>query len=236
MKSEKCQAEGCDKESEKPYKSVRLCYFHGERFQHTGSTEDVDNRSGGVDAIETRDPEKGAEALDALTDPFFDNLSQTAKRIGLSNRALCKLKERMEKRYLPLTNQIKAYKVNHLLERIDEKIAMSLEYMDEVQFATASLKDNAIAFSILVEKRQLLRGEPTQIFSIEERQNLNDILPALIREAKRRGFTYDMQPTRADDEEGVSVALIPPETAQQEYLSTTAIHLRDKLPQYRDDH
>ena len=38
----------------------------------------------------------------------------------------------------------------------------------------------------LIEKRQLLKGEPTQIISVDERKTLNQLLPLLIVEAQRR--------------------------------------------------
>lgn len=219
-----CQAPGCTRHTR--YKKGRYCRFHSDLLRETDSLE---ARHSGKQNLEEIDPEKAAAAMDSLTDPFLDNVTAAAKQCGLSTRAMGVLKERLEKRYLPVSNQIKAFKTGELLGKIDEKIAMSLEYMDEVQFATAGLKDNAIAFSILVEKRQLLRGEPTQIFSVEERKNLNDLIPDLLREAKRRGYTYDVNPTHHDDEDGVDIALLPPAIPPEEALNTTAIHLRNKV-------
>lgn len=219
-----CQAPGCTHPTRR--KGGKYCRRHEETLRATGSLE---NRHTGYKNLEELDPEKAAVAMDALTDPLLTDVTAAAKQCGLSTRAMGVLRERLEKRYLPVSNKIKAFKTSELLGKIDEKIAMSLEYMDEVQFATAGLKDNAIAFSILVEKRQLLRGEPTQIFSVEERKNLNDLIPDLLREAKRRGYTYDVNPTHHNDEDGVDIALLPPAIPPEEALNTTAIHLREKL-------
>ena len=41
---------------------------------------------------------------------------------------------------------------------------------------------------ILLEKRQLLSGEPTHILSTEDRMSLNKLAPALEAEFRRRGF------------------------------------------------
>jgi hypothetical protein len=47
----------------------------------------------------------------------------------------------------------------------------------------------------MIEKRQLLRGEPTQIISDAERKKLHELLPLAIAEAQRRGLTLDGQVT-----------------------------------------
>lgn len=91
-------------------------------------------------------------------------------------------------------NNNKSYSLKETMEQIDSKIAMALDCMDDFTFANASLKELGIYFGIMVDKGQLLRGQPTQILSIEERKNINELMPYLIQEAKRRGITIDMEP------------------------------------------
>ena len=62
--------------------------------------------------------------------------------------------------------------------------------------AEASARDLMLGMSALVEKRQLLRGEPTQIISDLERKRLTELLPLLSFEMQRRGITYDGQVTQ----------------------------------------
>jgi hypothetical protein len=77
-----------------------------------------------------------------------------------------------------------------------------LASMTDRDIAKASLKDKAIAFGILTEKRQLLAGEPTQIVSFEERRKIPEMLLALSAELQRRGRTIDVTPTHS----GVEIA------------------------------
>jgi hypothetical protein len=44
-----------------------------------------------------------------------------------------------------------------------------------------------LGLGVMIEKRNLLRGEPTAIISDHERKKLHELLPALLEEAKRRG-------------------------------------------------
>jgi hypothetical protein len=44
----------------------------------------------------------------------------------------------------------------------------------------------------LIEKRQLLKGEATQIYGTERRQKIDELMPMLIAEAKRRGLDIDL--------------------------------------------
>ena len=81
-----------------------------------------------------------------------------------------------------------------LVGRIEERLDLVTHYLDELGMAQASPKDLAIIFGILVEKRQLLLGEPTQILSTTERTHINDLIPELVKEAKRRGMIIDLNP------------------------------------------
>ena len=61
-----------------------------------------------------------------------------------------------------------------------------MTYIDDYVMADANYRDLCMGLGILVEKRQLLKGEPTQIISVDERKTLNQLLPPLIVEAQRR--------------------------------------------------
>ena len=68
---------------------------------------------------------------------------------------------------------------------------MTLESLTESEIKKSSVRERVTAISAFVEKRALLRGEPTQIVTHEQRQKLDDLLPELIKEAKRRGITIE---------------------------------------------
>jgi hypothetical protein len=56
----------------------------------------------------------------------------------------------------------------------------------------------AIITGILTEKEQLLLGKPTQILSHQERKNLNELIPVLIQEARRRGIDFGISAETTD--------------------------------------
>ena len=97
------------------------------------------------------------------------------------------------------------------LELLDTNIEKALLYLDDFVLAGASAKDLAIVTGILLDKRQVLKGEPTQRISIEERGKLEDLIPMLISEAKRRGMAIDyLMPVGA----GVPRAIRGPENGE----------------------
>ena len=60
----------------------------------------------------------------------------------------------------------------------------------------ASLKDLSIALGILIEKRELLNNRPTQIIDFTSRLQVQQLLPRMVQEAKRRGIEIDVTPVR----------------------------------------
>lgn len=96
-------------------------------------------------------------------------------------------------------------KSEHVIERI-------LDHMDDYAMGKASIRDLAVAFGIMIEKRQLLKGEPTQVISIEHREELPDVIRALLIEAKRRD--------------------IPIELAQSEYTEIVPTHRASVSPRH----
>jgi len=79
----------------------------------------------------------------------------------------------------------------YFLGLIEDRLARALLMLDDVKMATASPRELTSAVSVLTEKRALLRGEPTQRITHEQRTKLNELLPVLIAEARRRGLTID---------------------------------------------
>jgi hypothetical protein len=101
---------------------------------------------------------------------------------------------RIQAQYTHLKEGVQRLETRDLLLQLDDKIARTLHYLDDFALSQSSAKDLAIVMGILIEKRQLLKGEPTQIISTEDRSKLINIMPLLIVEAKRRGLTIDMNP------------------------------------------
>jgi len=115
-----------------------------------------------------------------------------AEAVGINPRIV----DALMKRLSLSINQNKRYSPKETVDQIDSKIAMALDCMDDFTFANANLKELGIFTGIMIEKGQLLKGLPTQIMSVEERKNLHELLPLMMREAQRRGITIDMESVR----------------------------------------
>jgi len=125
-----------------------------------------------------------------LADPFL-SFEAAAKESGLNPSVYKSLMKRLKAKHNVAIDRAKEMSTAQLLVQINQKIAMVLDHIDPFVLADASFKDLAIGLGILTEKRQLLSGEPTQILSMTERQEMKDILPEFIREVTRRGITID---------------------------------------------
>jgi hypothetical protein len=140
--------------------------------------------------VEKTAPDKAADLMIAATDPWH-TLESAAQACGLDTNVAQAVVQRLRHRYTPVNAKLREVQTKHLIALIEDRALMALEYMDEAAFAQANLRDLTIAMGVLLEKRQLLSGEPTQILSVEERRDLNEVLPLVMREAKRRGVTID---------------------------------------------
>ncbi len=138
--------------------------------------------------------------LEAEGDPFA-TLQAAGKAAGLKDSVVQGLMRRLRAQYGEVTAELKNLHSGQIAQMLTDKATMALGYIDEFSLAQSSAKDCAIIVGILLEKRQLLRGEPTQIISTEERQGLDELSKALIQESGRRGLTIDMEPTNV----GISV-------------------------------
>jgi len=165
-------------------------------------------------------PEKFAEIFENITDPFA-RVEKLFELSGMPKRTAATIAKRIQKRYNNANLAVKDVRTKDILVGLESKIEMALDYMDDSTFAKANLRDIAITLGILIEKRQLLRGEPTQILSVEERTQLNISIPLIIKEAKRRGMTFDMDPIDADSEPGVHVRLLPHKNQTERKLDKT---------------
>ncbi len=124
--------------------------------------------------------------LDVATDPFA-TVAAAAKECGFPEATLKQLLKRMRTRYKPFNDALREVKRDELIKILEDRALRCIEYVDDFAMAKASLRDLAITAGVLIDKSLLLKGEPTAIFRNEDRRKLNELLPALIAEAKRRG-------------------------------------------------
>ncbi len=143
--------------------------------------------------IENKEPEKAATAIDVLTDPF-STLKEAVEASGIAPRTIDALKRRLKTDPLYLT--LRDVKTSELLVLVKDRALRALKYLDDAVLSEAGAKDLAIISGILIEKAQLLSGEPTQRLTIDDRRELNELIPVLVEEAQRRGQVIDL--TQAD--------------------------------------
>ena len=126
--------------------------------------------------------------LDLTSDPFATLIS-AAQDAGLDPAVMARMLDRVKSKYQPVLGEMRTVKTQGILAKIEDRLDRALDYLDDLALAGASAKDLAIIVGILAEKRQLLRGEPTHIMSSTERMSVNELVPALLREAEKRGLT-----------------------------------------------
>jgi len=154
---------------------------------------------------EDLDGDQLATLLEAEGDPFA-TLKAAGKAAGLQDKVVAGLMKRLRAQYGEVTEELKNIHSGMLAEELTKKAWMALSYLDDFSMSQMSAKDAAIVVGILLEKRQLLRGEPTQIISVEERAGLDELSKAILKETERRGLTIDMEPT--------DVSIVPPDMAR----------------------
>lgn len=81
-------------------------------------------------------------------------------------------------------------------EELEKRLSWRLEWIDRYltpevllkKMERTSLKDLGIYMGITMEKLLLMRGQPTAILGTDERKQLDELAPALLREIQRRGL------------------------------------------------
>lgn len=150
------------------------------------------------------EPERVEFMARLMEDPEA-RLEDVAKSVGISRGMAQALARRLlAKDGRPVFEEYRRLNAEQLADQFDNKLQMILAHVDPVTVGTAGLKDLAIAAGIFTEKRQLLRGHATQIVTVDDRRKLNELMPKLLQEAKRRGLEID----------GEAIDVTPPKGSQ----------------------
>jgi hypothetical protein len=102
---------------------------------------------------------------------------------------------RIRQKYFGVVEATRSLKSGEIVDALNHRIDLALRYMDDKTMSEASFRDLALGTTAMIEKRQLLRGEPTSIISDADRMKLHELLPRAIAEAQRRGLTTEGQVT-----------------------------------------
>ncbi len=184
---------------------------------------------------EVTDPAAVAVVFDAATEPWVNTLTSIAEEAGLNTSTTRAIVKRLRRDHPTMLAHVRGIKTKDILAAIEEKLALGLDALTKEKMDEASARDLAVVISILVEKRQLLRGEPTQILSMEERKHMSDILPMLLKEAERRGMTIEGDYEAV--EAGAQPVLAQPVGEFDGELDATPRHMRKQAKRMvgRDD-
>lgn len=123
-----------------------------------------------------------------------------ARESGMSKSMIEAIRRRVNARQGLQTASPSALTDRQLIQVIEQKIALALQYLDNFALAGASAKDLQSVIDGLISNAQLLKGKPTSITSVEDRRKMNELLPLLVEEAKRRGVTINGTAERVDQE------------------------------------
>lgn len=132
-------------------------------------------------------PEFGAKAIDHLLNPINDNVAEVARDLGISQTLARHIKLRVEKHYLPLTRELGSVTSAQLKDLFGVRAYEIAASVTKEDIDDASLKDKMIAAGIATDKHQLLAGQPTEIFSLPQLENLDKLAAILTKVAERRG-------------------------------------------------
>lgn len=147
---------------------------------------------------EYQNPELAAAAIEAAADPLartqkeaIDRVNAQLKAAGMPGRVSEVIVRRMLVKYANVVMVKKQLTTQEILKSIDEELSLVSSYIDDKVAAEANLRDLGMFKAAMIEKRALLRGEPTAIISDHERKKLHELLPALLEEGRRRGITFE---------------------------------------------
>lgn len=105
--------------------------------------------------------------------------------------------DKMDRQFAKFVKKLRGGVTNELFLGLLEKGLLRACWIlanDTTAFERLNAKELSLLIGHLTETRQLLRGEPTKIISIEDRRNLDELTEAWIKEATRRRQFVDLEP------------------------------------------
>jgi hypothetical protein len=166
-------------------KSARQFYLRGKERLNDDKDENTLERNPGVTA----------EVLVAQSDPQNESLAAIARDAGVSTHVAKGIIEAASRKMpKPVENLRKVHtaRLQDLLDHNSDKILEAISTMPIDTLQAEGVKDLSIAMSVHLEKRALLRKEPTSRIQIEDRRHMNELLGAVQDEILRRGLEVEV--------------------------------------------
>jgi len=123
-----------------------------------------------------------------------ETLGQIATDLGISKDAVSKLQKKLQREYLPLKRALGEVQRDELRDVFNYRAMEFLEAITPEDVLKMRGDQKVLAAAIATDKALLLDRQPTQIISIPEARNLNELSGLLLREIERRNGTADADP------------------------------------------
>lgn len=139
-------------------------------------------------AARTTTPEQQAALLDRSTDPLEKSIAQIGREEGLSADTARAVMARLRVKHPMFARAVGEVRKSELKDKFLWQADRILEAITDEDIAQARLKDKMLTAAIAVDKSLLLDGQPTEIISVKELANLDDLSLRLVKELDRRGL------------------------------------------------
>ena len=143
--------------------------------------------------LEVSDPERHAEALSKLSDPY-QSVAAVAREMGMGDVTAAKIAKDLNGELQPLKRAIEDVRLEDLKKGFGTLSRDAMDAITPEKLKKANAQQLAIIAGIGVQNWQLLRGQPTQRMEIGDRRQMNELVEMMLTEAKRRGVEIDVTP------------------------------------------
>ena len=121
----------------------------------------------------------------------LDRFKAAGIACGYDANTMDRLAARCQGRPLSARGRVRLDDVE-LLATIDDRLERVLDYLDDHALSKMDGRNLMVAAGILIDKRQILRGEPTAITQFQDFRKLDDYLKQAAEELRRRGDGPDV--------------------------------------------
>ena len=116
----------------------------------------------------------------------LDRFKAAGIACGYDSDTMDRLAARCQGRPLSARGRVRLDDVE-LLATIDDRLERVLDYLDDHALSKMDGRNLMVAAGILIDKRQILRGQPTAITQFQDFRKLDEFLKQAAEELNRRG-------------------------------------------------
>ncbi len=138
-------------------------------------------------------PAKMLDAVLALSDPELESLAAAAKSAGIKGASLKRLLNQLETAPRPIIRELREVRTDHLARMAGTAAEEIISRVDVADIEAANLKDKILAYAILVDKKLLLEGKPTQRVAIDDIPLLDSLVKAFLKDVPNRGMEITIE-------------------------------------------